>query len=429
MTTRRLAAVVGAICCAALGSGCPEMLGDLAANETGDVSHPATRGSPDRELLDACGHGWATEAGRQKVQRHPYLQQVTDRSATVVWTSGASGTPRVDLFRAGGPQTLADSPNSVDARKPPVASAAAAHDLSARPEGAQQLMVRLDGLEPDTIYCYSVHQDGELLVEPAGFRTAPAAGSARPVRFIAWGDSGDGGRRQLALLEQMHSVAFDLMLVLGDVAYERGERAELEKNFFGVYLGLARSFPVYPVAGNHDYATEHAAPLLEAFVLPENGLPEATERFYSFDRGDVHFVGIDTERVDSAQAAWLDADLSANQRPWTVVFGHAPAFSSGEHGPSLDVQARFVPIFERHHVPLVLAGHDHHYQRMKRLGSTHYVVSGGGGRETRDVGWSGLSAHAQAVIHFLYVTVEGDRMTLHAIDGVGREFDSLLIER
>jgi hypothetical protein len=429
MIPRRIAAA-SAIACAALGSGCPEMLGDLAATDTGDISHPATRGSPDRELLDACGRGAVTDLGREKVRRHPYVQQVTDRSASIVWTTGATGTPRVDLFRAGGPATLADTPQVDESRATPIASTAARQDVSARPLGdARQMVVPLDGLEPSTIYCYSVHHDDELLVEAAGFRTAPAVGSGKPVRFVAWGDSGDGGRRQMALLEQMHSVPFDLMLVLGDVAYEHGERAELEDNFFGVYRGLTRSLPVYPVAGNHDYATEHAAPLLEAFVLPENGAPDALERFYSFDWGDVHFVGLDTERIDATQAAWLDADLAANERPWTVVYAHKPPWSSGEHGATPAFQARFVPILDRHRVALVLAGHDHDYERIQRIGSTHYVISGGGGRETRDVAWSPLTAHAQAVIHFVYVTADADRMTLHAIDGVGREFDSLLIER
>ena len=39
------------------------------------------------------------------------------------------------------------------------------------------------------------------------------------------------------------------------------------------------------------------------------------------------------------------------------------------------------------------------------------------------------SAFAEAVIHFVVVTVEGDTLTLHAIDATGREFDSTVIHR
>jgi hypothetical protein len=57
------------------------------------------------------------------------------------------------------------------------------------------------------------------------------------------------------------------------------------------------------------------------------------------------------------------------------------------------------------------------------------VVSGGGGRGTRSVGSSSFTAFSEAVCHFLYITVDGDELTLHAIDGVGDEFDSLLLRR
>ena len=54
---------------------------------------------------------------------------------------------------------------------------------------------------------------------------------------------------------------------------------------------------MFPVSGNHEYETEDAAPYLESFVLPENG---DRERYYSFDWGDVHFVGLDTERIGAS---------------------------------------------------------------------------------------------------------------------------------
>jgi hypothetical protein len=77
----------------------------------------------------------------------------------------------------------------------------------------------------------------------------------------------------------------------------------------------------------------------------------------------------------------------------------------------------------------VLAGHDHDYERSKPIDGVTYVVSGGGGRGTRGVGRSSFTAFSEAVCHLLYVTVTGDELTLHAIDGVGQEFDSLLIRR
>jgi hypothetical protein len=138
---------------------------------------------------------------------------------------------------------------------------------------------------------------------------------------------------------------------------------------------------------------------------------------------------LDTEKVGALQAQWLDGDLAGNRLPWTIVYLHRPPYSSGEHGSAGDVQRLFVPLFVRHHVPLVLAGHDHNYERSKTMNGVTYVVSGGGGRGTRRLGRSSFTAFAEPVCHFLYVVVEGGELTLHAIDGVGQEFDSLLIRR
>jgi acid phosphatase type 7 len=142
----------------------------------------------------------------------------------------------------------------------------------------------------------------------------------------------------------------------------------------------------------------------------------------------VHFVGLDTEQIGADQAAWLEADLTANRLPWTIVFAHRPPFSSGEHGGSGDFQREFVPILRKHHVDLVLSGHEHDYERFKPIDGVVYVVSGGGGRGTRPVGSGPSTAFSEAVLHFVYGEVDGNRLTLHAIDGVGREFDQAVVQ-
>jgi 3',5'-cyclic AMP phosphodiesterase CpdA len=187
-----------------------------------------------------------------------------------------------------------------------------------------------------------------------------------------------------------------------------------------------RSFALYPVAGNHDYETQRAAPFLQSFVLPENG---DAERWYSFDWGDVHFVALDTEQIGSSQARWLDADLMQTRLPWTIVVGHRPPFSSGSHGSSSEFRKHFVPVLEKYQVPLVLSGHDHDYERTKVMNGVTYVVTGGGGHGTRPVGRNSFTAFSEQVIHFVFVEVEGSRMVVHAIDGVGREFDQAVIDR
>lgn len=396
-----LACVAGVAC-----GGPANEEGDLSASKTGSLlTSLAPRRAPDAQFRERCGDGVSSETGLSALSRQPFTQQVRSDSALVV-------------FRTEKPQSVEVEVTTLEGE--PVAVVSAAVDGSV--DGGTQQIAELRGLKPATAYCYSLRG----LTTPAGFRTAPAPGVGEAVRFAAWGDSGYGGSDQRALLEQVMTVPFDFVIHTGDLAYDQGKAGELERTVFKPYAPLLREFPIYPVTGNHDYESNRAAPFLASFVLPENG---DGERWYSFDWGDVHFVGLDTEQTGAAQAEWLDADLMQNRLPWTVVFGHRPPFSSGEHGSNGAFRQHFVPVLEKHQVPLVLNGHDHDYERTHVLNGVTYVVTGGGGRGTRPVGSSSFTAFSEAVIHFVFVEIAGSRLVLHAIDGMGREFDQTVIER
>lgn len=381
--------------------------GDLAAHGTGRLDQPlAERSAPDATFLTECGDGSA-RPGPAPLTRSPYLQEIED--STVVTFSSMNVEPiMIDVTTPEGA---------------PVLSAKAELDAAAGPDGPATMAARLVGLSPSTDYCYALRG----LTERAGFRSAPPHGDVGTVRFIAFGDSGAGNSDQRSVMDQMLTVPFDFMVHLGDLAYDSGRPSELDANYFRVYAPILRSFPAYAVAGNHDYGTDDAMPLRQAFVLPQNGGEAGRERWYSFDRGDVHFVALDTERMGAEQAAWLDQDLNENQLPWKIVIGHRPPFSSGEHGDDAEYQRLFVPILRSHGVDLVLSGHEHDYERFNPIDGVVYVVSGGGGRGTRSVGAGRMTAFSEAVLHFVYVEVTRSMLTLHAIDGVGREFDQAVV--
>ncbi|MGH7151457.1 MAG: metallophosphoesterase family protein, partial [Planctomycetota bacterium] len=160
--------------------------------------------------------------------------------------------------------------------------------------------------------------------------------------------------------------------------------------------------PFYLALGNHDYDTECAEPYLDAFCLPASGA--GGERYYSFDRGGVHFVSVDSETVEDlpsgcssdpafeAQLAWLDADLAASTAWWKVVFLHRSPYSDSNHGNDATIQELLVPIFEARGVDLVLTAHDHCYQRfppmlggVPALGGVTFVVAGTGGAELYEI--------------------------------------------
>lgn len=408
MTKINQAAVLFVTLAACNGSMSDEM--NLSA-EPGDTSHPfAEKGSPTAALDSACGDGSMMTDGLA-IRRRPYLQQVGTQSVSIGWVTTGDEAEHVKVtLPVGTPVT--EIGGVVD-------------EQAERGKGERQMWARISGLEPDTVYCYEVSGNTPM-VSRAGFRTAPPVDSTARVRFLAFGDSGGGGDVQRALAEHMLDYPFDLIVHTGDIAYDNGTLAEFEANVFGVYANLFRSVPFFPSAGNHEYNNSAtAAPFRSVFSFPGT----TGESWYSYDWGPVHFAVLDTEADYDTQMAWLDDDLASSTKPWKIVYLHRPPYSSGEHGSDTGLRTKLAPITEARHVQLVLAGHDHDYERMVPQNGVYHVVTGGGGKGTRPVGKSAFTAHSADVIHFVYGEIERDQLTLHVIDATGTEFDQVVIPR
>ncbi|HLL23922.1 MAG TPA: metallophosphoesterase family protein [Kofleriaceae bacterium] len=391
----------------------PNQSGNIGATKLGDVSHPATRKSPLEDLQTACGAGGSLLLGTSTmIQRRPYLQQVTSDSAIVGWVTDAPSGQTIEITGPDGKMVSA--------------AAAAPEDAGARSAGEKQMWTTASGLQPDTVYCYRVLVNGVPASERIGFRTAPAATSTRPIGVLVFGDSGAGTSDQVSLRAQMDEVPYEVIIHTGDLAYESGTLTELEDTVFDIYDDLFRHIPFYPASGNHDYKTMDGAPFREVFKLPENG---EDEKWYSYDWGRIHFATLDTEADYKTQVEWLDRDLAASTLPWKIIYLHRPPYSSGNHGSDMMLRKLLAPVLERHRVQLVLAGHDHNYERIVPQNGVTYIVTGGGGRGTYSVGTSSFTAFSEAVIHYVYLEVGVDELVMHAIDAEGTEFDSTVIPR
>ena len=380
--------------------------GNLGTTRFGDLSNPAGRGSPIGELRAACGNG-ARLADGKVIMRQPYLQQVTSTAAMIGWATTIPIGERVEITRPDGTK---------------VTSAPAVKEAVVARTGEHQMWAKVQGLQPNTIYCYRV-ANGTPLSERTGFRTAPSPESTEPIKILAFGDSGGGGSDQYTLLKHMFAFPAQLIIHTGDLAYTSGTINQFEDTVFTVYAELFKNVPFFPAAGNHEYETDQAAPFRAVFALPGN------EKWYSYDWGRIHFSVLDTEQDYATQMKWLDADLAASKAPWKIVYLHKPPYSSGDHGSDTKLRGLLAPVVEKHGVQLVMAGHDHHYERMKPQNGVMYIVTGGGGRGTREVGSDGFTDFSEEVIHFTYLEVFVDKLVLHAIDGMGQEFDSVVIPR
>lgn len=234
------------------------------------------------------------------------------------------------------------------------------------------------------------------------------------IRIAVAGDVGTGETPARTTALQMDCAGlrdpFDALVLLGDNVYPNGDPARLPATVFGPFGPmLATGTELLPVLGNHDVRAGNGPGQIEML-----GMPAA---WYSYDLGEVLFIGLDSNQVDEpAQTEWLVETLAKRDQTWVIIALHHPPFSAGAHGSSLDVRSAWVPLFETYGVDLVLAGHDHDYQRSNPIGGVTYVVSGAAAR-LRPVGSGAFTAVSVSELHFLDIGVFADRLE---IAGVGR---------
>ena len=119
---------------------------------------------------------------------------------------------------------------------------------------------------------------------------------------------------------------------------------------------------------------------------------------------------------------WLDEALAEATAPWRVVALHHPPYSSGRHGSTTPLRHHLEPVLRRHRVDLVLAGHDHHYERTVPIHDITYVISGAGCKTTK-VRPTSITAVAASTLEFLKIDVDGDRLTARAVRPGGAILD------
>ena len=359
-----------------------------------------------------------------RLARSPQIAQVTDSSLLVGWRSKTALVGSIEY---------GDSP-------------AYGQERSFALDTTEHLFA-LQNLTPDTRYYYRIKLDGEVESEGHVFDTAPAVPA--PLRFAVLGDSGACSQAQFDVAAQILVHNPDLVLHTGDVIYDFGALEELDPTYFLPYRDLIDRIPIYACLGNHDVRTQNGLPLLSALYLPTNSAT-GSSRFYSFDRGEVHFVALDTNQdtaPGSIQNLWLEADLAAASATWTVAYLHFPPYSNAkQHGSDLDVRANLCPLLDRYGVDLVFSGHDHNYERtLPMLGGLVvdagqdpdfidpagpiYVVTAGGGKDLYPNGTSDYTAYSESSFHFALIDVDGSDLTLTAVGAGGGILDRITITK
>ena len=137
--------------------------------------------------------------------------------------------------------------------------------------------------------------------------------------------------------------------------------------------------------------------------------------------------------MDKRQVKWLEEKLSTDTSKWKIAFLHHPPYSSGgKHGSSTGVREVVEPIFLKHGVNAVLAGHEHFYERLKPQKGIYYFISGAGGKlrpgDVKDN--SPLTEKAYDTdMSFMLVEIAGDQMHFQVISRTGETVDAGVLTR
>jgi hypothetical protein len=286
-------------------------------------------------------------------------------------------------------------------------------------------VVRASGLRPGTRYAYSFKvgdttATGELT-------TAPPPSSTEPFSFLVYGDNRTDDVAHTAVVRGMMQTPSDFIVNTGDYVQD-GSADEEWQSFFDVERLLLRDRCMFGCVGNHEITDGAGANYLRYLgpVSDARGDGEKPKLYGSFRWGTTRFFLLDAMEsfADGPERSWLDDELARadaeSDVKWRIVVLHHSAWSAGPHGGNRRMLSAGIPaLLSQHHVNLLLAGHDHIYERGLAAGIP-YLVSGGGGAPLYPIDHPIASTRkAESVHHFIEAVVSADaiRITAKRDDG------------
>jgi len=205
-----------------------------------------------------------------------------------------------------------------------------------------------------------------------------------------------------------------VVATLGDNVYPDGSYGQFRQCYgrsWGRHLERTR-----PAVGNHEYRTKDAEGYFRYFG--ERAGPPG-KGWYSYDHEGWHLIVLNTDEPlerGTEQHDWLVDDLRSHRGTrCTLAYFHHPRWSSGKHGGKERVVDAYQALYDGG-ADVVLAGHDHHYERFAPLdpegrldparGIRQFVVGTGGAPSyrlrAREPHSEAIAPHVRGVLRMVF---------------------------
>ncbi len=248
------------------------------------------------------------------------------------------------------------------------------------------------------------------------------------LKFAVIGDSGSGSGRAYQLAAQFAAARtlfpYAFVLMLGDNIYGGEKPRDFERKFELPYKAvLDAGVPFYAALGNHD------EPAVQIHYKPFN---MDGRRYYSFRKGDAEFFALDSTYMSTEQVRWVEKALSESDAPWKIAYMHHPTYSSGKrHGSDVDLRTFIEPLFVKYGVSVVLAGHEHFYERLKPQHGIAYFTSGSASKLRAGNIRRGplFEAGFDTDLSFMLFELDGDELHFQVISRLTNTVDKGVVRR
>ncbi len=269
------------------------------------------------------------------------------------------------------------------------------------------------------------------------------------IKFVAMGDTGHGNEAQYqvatAVKNKCAQDGCDFVLLLGDNIYNIGvdsvDDFQFDTKFELPYQDI--NLPFYLVLGNHDYGGtnsgigyEFQKSVYQIQYTEKSEKWNMPRHYYQFTKSNSTFFAMDTNAqlygLDNEQRQDLSQWINNANTTWKIAFGHHPYKSNGPHGNAGQYHMYAgIPIISGDKVKsfaediwcgkadVYLSGHDHSRQWLDADCSGTKLIISGAGSSTTDLRGNNPALFQKASLGFLYVQIEGNRLTGQFIDEAG----------